>query len=75
MMNQLILKRCLYVATAACLASAGVAYVDAQKPAASVTPDKYAASTEWPTYGHAHPVRFRNVWVRRLAGYDQPEKQ
>jgi len=52
MMNQLILKRCLHVATAACLASAGVAYVDAQKPAASATPDKYAASTEWPTYGH-----------------------
>jgi Domain of Unknown Function (DUF1080) len=23
---------------------------------------------------HGHPVRFRNVWVRRLAGYDQPEK-
>ena len=23
---------------------------------------------------HGHPVRFRNVWVRRLAAYDQPEK-
>jgi hypothetical protein len=23
---------------------------------------------------HGHPVRFRNVWVRRMAGYDQPEK-
>jgi len=23
---------------------------------------------------HGHPVRYRNVWVRRLAGYDQPEK-
>ena len=22
---------------------------------------------------HSHPVRFRNVWVRRLTGYDQPE--
>ena len=22
---------------------------------------------------HAHPVRYRNVWIRRLAGYDQPE--
>ena len=22
---------------------------------------------------HAHPVRYRNIWVRRLAGYDQPE--
>ena len=21
---------------------------------------------------HSHPVRFRNVWVRRLTGYDQP---
>jgi hypothetical protein len=21
---------------------------------------------------HSHPVRFRNVWVRRLKGYDQP---
>jgi hypothetical protein len=23
---------------------------------------------------HNNPVRFRNIWVRRLAGYDQPEK-
>ena len=23
---------------------------------------------------HAHPVMYRNVWVRRLKGYDQPEK-
>jgi hypothetical protein len=23
---------------------------------------------------HAHPVRYRNVWIRRLASYDQPEK-
>ena len=23
---------------------------------------------------HSHPVRYRNVWIRRLAGYDQPEK-
>jgi hypothetical protein len=22
---------------------------------------------------HAHPVHYRNVWVRRLAGYDLPE--
>ena len=22
---------------------------------------------------HAHPVRYRNVWIRRLTGYDQPE--
>lgn len=24
---------------------------------------------------HNHPVRYRHVWVRRLAGYDQPEAQ
>jgi hypothetical protein len=24
---------------------------------------------------HNNPVRFRNVWVRRLGSYDQPEKQ
>jgi hypothetical protein len=23
---------------------------------------------------HNHPVRYRNVWVRKLAGYDQPER-
>ena len=23
---------------------------------------------------HGHPVRYRNIWVRRMAGYDQPEK-
>ncbi len=22
---------------------------------------------------HAHPVHYRNVWIRRLTGYDQPE--
>jgi hypothetical protein len=22
---------------------------------------------------HSHPVRYRNIWVRRLAGYDQPD--
>jgi hypothetical protein len=21
---------------------------------------------------HHNPVRYRNIWVRRLAGYDQP---
>jgi hypothetical protein len=21
---------------------------------------------------HSHPVRYRNIWVRRLTGYDQP---
>ena len=24
---------------------------------------------------HAHPVRYRNVWIRRLAGYDLPEQK
>ena len=24
---------------------------------------------------HGNPVRFRNVWVRRLSGYDQPERK
>ena len=24
---------------------------------------------------HGNPVRYRNIWVRRLAGYDQPEKK
>jgi len=23
---------------------------------------------------HGHKVRYRNVWVRRLQGYDQPER-
>ena len=23
---------------------------------------------------HGHPVRYRNIWMRRLAGYDQPER-
>lgn len=24
---------------------------------------------------HAHPVHYRNMWIRRLAGYDQPEQK
>ena len=24
---------------------------------------------------HAHPVRYRNIWIRRILGYDQPEKK
>lgn len=24
---------------------------------------------------HGYPVRFRNIWIRRLHGYDQPEKR
>lgn len=25
-------------------------------------------------HGPSHPLQFRNIWVRKLAGYDQPEK-
>ena len=24
---------------------------------------------------HSHPVRYRNIWIRRLAGYDLPERK
>ena len=24
---------------------------------------------------HNHPVRYRNIWVRKLKGYDQPEQR
>jgi quinoprotein glucose dehydrogenase len=44
------LKRVLYAITLACVVSIGPSY--AQKAAAPVTPASYAASTEWPTYGH-----------------------
>jgi hypothetical protein len=23
---------------------------------------------------HQQPVRYRNIWIRRLGGYDRPEK-
>jgi len=23
---------------------------------------------------HHNPVRYRNIWIRRIGGYDQPEK-
>jgi hypothetical protein len=35
-----------------------------------VTPGALAGADQ----DHGHPVRYRNIWVRRLAGYDQPEK-
>jgi hypothetical protein len=24
---------------------------------------------------HGDKVRYRNIWIRRLSGYDQPEKK
>lgn len=33
----------------------------------------HAAELPLSLQDHAHPVRYRNVWIRRLAGYDQPE--
>ncbi len=47
------LKVALFVAAAGCSATAGVLYAQATRSAANaVTPDTYAASKEWPTYGH-----------------------
>ena len=43
---------------------------------ATTTPHAYTAhDPELPLMlqDHAHPVRYRNIWIRRLAGYDQPE--
>jgi hypothetical protein len=43
---------------------------------ATATPHAYTAhDPELPLtlQDHAHPVRYRNIWIRRLAGYDQPE--
>jgi len=45
---------------------------------ATATPHQYSAhDPELPLtlQDHAHPVRYRNVWIRRLAGYDQPEQK
>jgi quinoprotein glucose dehydrogenase len=44
------LKTVLYSTTGACVVSVGL--VCAQKAASPATPATYAASTEWPTYGH-----------------------
>ena len=43
----------------------------------TTTPHAYTAhEAELPLMlqDHAHPVRYRNLWIRRLAGYDLPEK-
>ena len=34
----------------------------------------HAAELPLSLQDHHNPVRYRNIWVRRLAGYDQPEK-
>jgi hypothetical protein len=42
------------------------------------TPHTYVAhDAELPLtlQDHAHPVHYRNVWIRRLAGYDRPEQK
>ena len=33
-------------------------------------PAEDALMLQW----HNHPVKYRNIWIRRLGGYDQPEK-
>ena len=54
------LRNRLSLATAVCVVFATFLYARAQQPApAAVTPEHYAASTEWPTYGHdAGGMRF-----------------
>jgi Domain of Unknown Function (DUF1080) len=45
---------------------------------ATRTPHTYGAhDAELPLtlQDHAHPVHYRNVWIRKLAGYDQPEQK
>jgi hypothetical protein len=45
---------------------------------ATSTPHNYTAhDAELPLLlqDHNHPVRYRNVWIRRLQGYDLPEEK
>ena len=47
------LRNALYVTVAVCSMSAGLLYAQSkQGPATTLTPEQYAASKEWPTYGH-----------------------
>lgn len=47
------LKNALYVTVAVCSMGVGLLYAQAKQGAATtLDPEKYAASTEWPTYGH-----------------------
>lgn len=48
------LRNVLYVTVAVCSITTGLLYAQAKQAAApaALTPEKYAASKEWPTYGH-----------------------
>src|SRR6185295_11368897 len=47
------LKNALYVTAAVCSVGACLLYAQSKQDAATaVTPENYAASKEWPTYGH-----------------------
>ena len=79
----------LIVTAAVCVTSAIFVYAQAQGPAATVTPEKYAASTEWPTYGHdsggmrfsplnqitpANVAGMTPAWVYRMKPVDGGER-
>src|SRR5678815_117528 len=52
------LRNAVYATVAISLTGVGILYAQS-KPAPALTPEKYAASTEWPTFGHdAGGMRF-----------------